>query len=225
MTNPNQFGQNQQGGFGQNQQGGFAQGQNQQGGFAQGQGGFGQGQGQQGDFAQGQNQQGGFAQGQQGGFGQPQGQQFNHNAQGQGQSTVQEWRPDGQLTGFASGMPTGNRLKLSDHIGKFVVLRMYGIGVATINGNNKPVLECDAIVTDGTNTDEWTAQTILNTAIVQRGEALMKAGIGVTAGQIAHGEARNGNNAPIVINDIQNDQPQVLEALKQMAVDKGWLEA
>ena len=223
MTNPNQFGQNQQGGFGQNQQDGFAQGQ---------QGGFAQGQGQQGGFGQpqggfGQNQQGGFGQGQgqQGGFGQPQGQQFNPNAQGQGQSTVQEWRPDGQLTGFASGMPTGNRLKLSDHIGKFVVLRMYGIGVATINGNNKPVLECDAIVTDGTNTDEWTAQTILNTAIVQRGEALMKAGIGVTAGQIAHGEARNGNNAPIVINDIQNDQPQVLEALKKMAVDKGWLEA
>ena len=222
MTNPNQFGQNQQGGFGQNQQDGFAQGQ--QDGFAQGQqGGFAQGQGQQGGFAQ--NQQGGFAQGQQGGFGQPQGQQFNPNAQGQGQSTVQEWRPDGQLTGFASGMPTGNRLKLSDHIGKFVVLRMYGIGVATINGNSKPVLECDAIVTDGTNTDEWTAQTVLNTAIVQRGEALMKAGIGVTAGQIAHGEARNGNNAPVVINDIQNDQPQVLEHLKQMAVDKGWLEA
>lgn len=218
----NQNGQNNGFGGQQNQQ-------NQQGGFGGQQFNPQQGQPQQGGFGGQQPQQGGFpsqqGQPQQGGFGgqQPQqGQQFNPQGQ-QPQPVQQGYTPDKPLSGISFATRGGDRLKLSDNIGKYAVLRLVRTEIATVKGNPKKALICDVVLTNGNEVEDYPGQSIINSAVVSVGEQIMRGGIGAMAGRVGYGEARGGNNAPVVIEDI-SDNKEIADALESLARDRGWVE-
>ena len=136
--------------------------------------------------------------------------------------------------GFLAEAPNvSNYVRLSDHMGKYVILRVTGFGSRTFNQAEGPkeTLECDIAVFDATdlnNVEVFTDQGLTNGKIVQVGRNLAARGLDCTIGQLAYGERKGGNNAPIILQSIDSstDQgKQVVDYLTSYAQHLGWVQA
>lgn len=199
----------QQGGFGQQPQQqpqqGFPQQQPQQG-FPPQPGGF----PQQG-FQQQAPQQGGFQQG--GAF--ASGQQAPGN-------TPRAFKPEGPLDGF-SATPISDFIKLKEHLGSPILIRMFEITIKKVSGRDTESLECDIAILDPA-TRNYTlhpSQGIINSRIVGMGRRLMQSGTGVTAGILVEGEAQGGNNPPLQLANISDEATG--QFAYEAAVALGWV--
>jgi len=173
----------------------------------------------------------------------PQGQQFpQQGQQNQGgnfaPSNQQETAQQNTFTavsghGFLAEAPNvSNYIRLSDHVGKYIILRVKGFGSRTFSQTEGPkeTLECDIAVFDSADLNKvevFTDQGITNGKVVQVGRNLNNQGLDCTIGQIGYGERKGGNNAPIIIQSIDgtSDQgKQIVDYLANYAKHLNWVQ-
>ena len=180
----------------------------------------------------------------------PQTQQYQQNQAPQGQapqqnqggnfapSNQQETAQQNTFTavsghGFLAEAPNvSNYIRLSDHVGKYIILRVKGFGSRTFSQTEGPkeTLECDIAVFDSADLNKvevFTDQGITNGKVVQVGRNLNNQGLDCTIGQIGYGERKGGNNAPIIIQSIDgtSDQgKQIVDYLANYAKHLGWVQ-
>ena len=135
--------------------------------------------------------------------------------------------------GFLAEAPNvSNYIRLSDHVGKYIILRVKGFGSRTFSQTEGPkeTLECDIAVFDSADLNKvevFTDQGITNGKVVQVGRNLNNQGLDCTIGQIGYGERKGGNNAPIIIQSIDgtSDQgKQIVDYLANYAKHLGWVQ-
>ena len=135
--------------------------------------------------------------------------------------------------GFLAEAPNvSNYIRLSDHVGKYIILRVKGFGSRTFSQTEGPkeTLECDIAVFDSADLNKvevFTDQGITNGKVVQVGRNLNNQGLDCTIGQIGYGERKGGNNAPIIIQSIDgtSDQgKQIIDYLANYAKHLGWVQ-
>ncbi len=204
----------------------------------------------QGQAPQGQAPQGQAPAPQQNQAPAPQTQQYQQNQAPQGQapqqnqggnfapSNQQETAQQNTFTavsghGFLAEAPNvSNYIRLSDHVGKYIILRVKGFGSRTFSQTEGPkeTLECDIAVFDSADLNKvevFTDQGITNGKVVQVGRNLNNQGLDCTIGQIGYGERKGGNNAPIIIQSIDgtSDQgKQIVDYLANYAKHLGWVQ-
>lgn len=135
--------------------------------------------------------------------------------------------------GFLAEAPNvSNYIRLSDHVGKYIILRVKGFGSRTFSQTEGPkeTLECDIAVFDSADLNKvevFTDQGITNGKVVQVGRNLNNQGLDCTIGQIGYGERKGGNNAPIIIQSIDgtSDQgKQIVDYLANYAKHLNWVQ-
>ena len=135
--------------------------------------------------------------------------------------------------GFLAEAPNvSNYIRLSDHVGKYIILRVKGFGSRTFSQTEGPkeTLECDIAVFDSADLNKvevFTDQGITNGKVVQVGRNLNNQGLDCTIGQIGYGERKGGNNAPIIIQSIDgtSDQgKQIIDYLANYAKHLNWVQ-
>ena len=135
--------------------------------------------------------------------------------------------------GFLAEAPNvSNYIRLSDHVGKYIILRVKGFGSRTFSQTEGPkeTLECDIAVFDSADLNKvevFTDQGITNGKVVQVGRNLNNQGLDCTVGQIGYGERKGGNNAPIIIQSIDgtSDQgKQIVDYLANYAKHLNWVQ-
>ena len=135
--------------------------------------------------------------------------------------------------GFLAEAPNvSNYIRLSDHVGKYIILRVKGFGSRTFSQTEGPkeTLECDIAVFDSADLNKvevFADQGITNGKVVQVGRNLNNQGLDCTVGQIGYGERKGGNNAPIIIQSIDgtSDQgKQIIDYLANYAKHLGWVQ-
>ena len=135
--------------------------------------------------------------------------------------------------GFLAEAPNvSNYIRLSDHVGKYIILRVKGFGSRTFSQTEGPkeTLECDIAVFDSADLNKvevFTDQGITNGKVVQVGRNLNNQGLDCTVGQIGYGERKGGNNAPIIIQSIDgtSDQgKQIIDYLANYAKHLNWVQ-
>lgn len=135
--------------------------------------------------------------------------------------------------GFLAEAPNvSNYIRLSDHVGKYIILRVKGFGSRTFSQTEGPkeTLECDIAVFDSADLNKvevFTDQGITNGKVVQVGRNLNNQGLDCTIGQIGYGERKGGNNAPIIIQSIDgtSDQgKQIVDYLSNYAKHLNWVQ-
>ena len=135
--------------------------------------------------------------------------------------------------GFLAEAPNvSNYIRLSDHVGKYIILRVKGFGSRTFSQTEGPkeTLECDIAVFDSSDLNKvevFTDQGITNGKVVQVGRNLNNQGLDCTIGQIGYGERKGGNNAPIIIQSIDgtSDQgKQIIDYLANYAKHLNWVQ-
>lgn len=188
---------------------------------------------QQNPLAQGQNQNQ-ASQGNQ----QAQGQasQGNQQAQGQAPQVQASTFTPVQAHGFSSEVPNVSKfIRLGDHIGKHVLIRINGFGTRTFNQAEGPkeTVECDVVVFGAdangnmAEPEVFTDQGLSNGKIIAACRALSNQGNSVTAGVLSYGEGTGGNNKPIVLQSIDTSiesGQQMLNYLVQYGQYLGWIQ-
>lgn len=170
---------------------------------------------------------------------QPQAQGFDQQNQGGNfapQQPQQEAAPTFTAVsghGLAVEAPNvSNYIRLSDHVGKYAILRVKGFGSRTFSQAEGPkeTLECDIAVFDSADMNKmevFNDQGLTNGKIVQVGRNLAARGLDCTLGQIAYGERKGGNNAPIILQSIDGSSEQgkqVVDYLASYAQHLGWVQ-
>lgn len=137
--------------------------------------------------------------------------------------------------GFAAEVPNVSRfIRLGDHVGKHVIMRVKGFGSRTFNQSEgaKETVECDIAVfgVDANGNlaepDVYSDQGLTNGKIIAAARALTNQGNTVTAGVLAYGERKGGNNAPIILQSIETNTEsgqQMLNYLVKYAEYFGWI--
>lgn len=137
--------------------------------------------------------------------------------------------------GFAAEVPNVSRfIRLGDHIGKHVIMRVKGFGQRTFNQAEGPkeTVECDVAVFgvdaqgNMAEPDVFTDQGLTNGKIIAAARALSNQGNSVTAGILAYGENKGGNNAPIILQSIDTSTEsgqQMMNYLVEYGKFLGWI--
>lgn len=159
---------------------------------------------------------------------------------GQGASFAPTNNEQSQFTpvaagGFAAEVPNVSRfIRLGDHVGKHVIMRVKGFGHRTFNQAEgaKETVECDIAVFgvdaqgNMAEPDVYTDQGVTNGKIIAAARALSNQGNSVTAGVLAYGERKGGNNAPIILQSIDTSTEsgqQMMNYLVQYGKFLGWI--
>ena len=95
----------------------------------------------------------------------------------------------------------------------------------------KQTVECDIVVFDPndlSNADQYFDQGVTNGKIIAASKALVGAGNDVTVGVLNYGEAKGGNNAPILLESIDTSTEtgqQIFNYIVQYGQYLSWIPA
>lgn len=137
--------------------------------------------------------------------------------------------------GFAAEVPNVSRfIRLGDHVGKHIILHVKGFGHRTFNQAEgaKETVECDIAVFgvdaqgNMAEPDVFTDQGVTNGKIIAAARALSNQGNSATAGILAYGERKGGNNPPIILQSIDTTTEsgqQMMNYLVEYGKYLGWI--
>lgn len=123
---------------------------------------------------------------------------------------------------FGAAPAGGSGARLKDDLGALVVIRVneYKPDFSTSNGP-ADAIAADWIVCDGPNAGEVReGALIFGRAIVPGLKANLDNGVKFTVGVVAHGEAKPGKSAPLI---LQNFTPDQLETAQKAVAYVGWI--